>query len=318
MLGVSPSLLNTLPPSKSLPALLVIALLVLFLCTLPELIAGKGKPVKTSWRLISYLLICFSPLITNVASQALFPTPDGHIPFLITVVNFPLFFAIELAIAQVLVPIFSNKVPELAYIPSNSILRLKLVTVHAELEARLSHQWAVFIHGKILTRFATNSLRIQQALDSNDSESFNKIRTAILELLLNPTAEFKSEALNLSEELSTRIDPWIGILDVNLKIEEQLKNSRNERVQEIGEVVEEILSNSVRHGGSTEIELQIAKSDSNTIIIQATDNPTKSPDFQGSNPGLGTKIFNVVSDGRWEIKQQGNKTVFIIYISVNG
>jgi two-component sensor histidine kinase len=124
--------------------------------------------------------------------------------------------------------------------------------------------------------------------------------------------------LNLSEELSTRIDPWIGILDVNLKIEEQLKNSRNERVQEIGEVVEEILSNSVRHGGSTEIELQIAKSDSNTIIIQATDNPTKSPDFQGSNPGLGTKIFNVVSDGRWEIKQQGNKTVFIIYISVNG
>jgi hypothetical protein len=318
MLGVSPALLNTLAPSKSLPALLVIALLVLFLCSLPELITGKGKPVRTSWRLISYLLICFSPLIANVASEALFPTPDGRFPFLITVVNFPLLFAIELAIAQVLVPIFSNRVSELAYIPSNSILRLILVTVHAELEARLSHQWAVFIHGKILTRFATNSLRIQQALDANDSESFNNIRAAVLELLLNPTAEFKSAALNLSKELSTRTDPWIGILDVDLKIEEQLKNFRNERVQEIGEVVEEILSNSVRHGGSTEIELQIAKSDSNTIRIQATDNPTKSPNFQSSNPGLGTKIFNIVSDGRWEIKQQGVKTVFIIYISVNG
>ena len=256
--------------------------------------------------------------MTNVASQALFPTPDGRISFLITAVNFPLFFAIELAIAQVLVPIFSNKVSDLAYIPSSAILRLKLVTVKSELKARLSHQWAVFIHGKILTRFATNSLRIQQALDANDAESFRKIRAAILDLLQNPTAEFNSEKLDLSAELSTRVDPWIGILDVDLRVDEQLKNFRNERVQDIGEVVEEILSNSVRHGGSTEIKLEVTKSDANTILIRAIDNPTKSPDFQSSSPGLGTKIFNVVSDGRWKIEQQGNETVFTIYISVNG
>lgn len=318
ILGVSPALLNTLPPSKSLPALLVIALLVLFLCNLPELIAGKNKPVKISWRLFSYLLICFSPLMTNVASQALFPTPDGRIPFMITAVNFPLFFAIELAIAQVLTPIFSNKVSELAYIPSSAILRLKLVTVQAELEARLSHQWAVFIHGKILTRFATNSLRIQQALDANDTESFDKLRAAILELLQNPTAEFNSEKLDLSTELSTRVDPWIGILDVDLRVDERLKNFRNERVQDIGEVVEEILSNSVRHGGSSRIELEIKNVDAQTICITAIDNPTKSPDLESSTPGLGTKIFNLVSDGRWEIQRRGDETVFTIFISVNG
>jgi two-component sensor histidine kinase len=318
LLGVSPALLNTLPPSKSLPALLTIALLVLFLCNLPELIAGKNKPVKISWRLFSYLLICFSPLMTNVVSQALFPIPDGRIPFMITAVNFPLFFAIELAIAQVLVPIFSNKVSELAYMPSSAILRLKLVTVHAELEARLSHQWAVFIHGKILTRFATNSLRIQQALDANDSESFNKVRAAILELLQNPTAEFNSEKLDLSTELSTRVDPWIGILDVDLRVDEQLKNFRNERVQDIGEVVEEILSNSVRHGGSSRIELEIKNVDAQTICITAIDNPAKSPDLESSTPGLGTKIFNLVSDGRWEIQRRGDETVFTIFISVNG
>jgi signal transduction histidine kinase len=318
ILGVSPALLNTLPPSKSLPALLTIALLVLFLCNLPELIAGKNKPVKISWRLFSYLLICFSPLMTNVVSQALFPISDGRIPFMITAVNFPLFFAIELAIAQVLTPIFSNKVSELAYIPSSAILRLKLVTVQTELEARLSHQWAVFIHGKILTRFATNSLRIQQALDTNDVEGFNKVRAAILELLQNPTAEFNSEKLDLSTELSTRVDPWIGILDVDLRVEEQLKNFRNERVQDIGEVVEEILSNSVRHGGSSRIELEIKNVDAQTICITAIDNPTKSPDLESSTPGLGTKIFNLVSDGRWEIQRRGDETVFTIYISVNG
>ena len=139
-----------------------------------------------------------------------------------------------------------------------------------------------------------------------------------MELLQNPTAEFNSEKLDLSTELSTRVDPWIGILDVDLRVEEQLKSFRNERVQEIGEVVEEILSNSVRHGGSTEINLEVTKSDEDTILIRAIDNPTKSPDFLSSSPGLGTKIFNVVSDGRWKIEQQGNKTVFTIYISVNG
>ena len=139
-----------------------------------------------------------------------------------------------------------------------------------------------------------------------------------MELLQNPTTEFNSEKLDLSTELSTRVDPWIGILDVDLRVDEQLKNFRNERVQDIGEVVEEILSNSVRHGGSSRIELEIKNVDAQTICITAIDNPTKSPDLESSTPGLGTKIFNLVSDGRWEIQRRGDETVFTIFISVNG
>ena len=318
MFGTFPALLNTLPPSRSLLAMLVLVSTTILVCNLPEFFTKNDRSPSISWRVISLLLLCYLPLITNVVSQWVFPYPGGHTPFFITIVNFPLLFAIELAIAQALVPIFKNTVPQIAYVPSPAILRLKLEEIHEELEARLSHQWAVFIHGKILTRFATTSLRIQQALENNDSTAFNTIRASLVELLENPTAEFNSEMLALSDELSSRIDPWFGILDVELKLEDSLKDLRSQRVQDIGDVTEEILSNSVRHGGSTEIKLEISKSDLNTIRIHAIDNPTKSPNLQRNNPGLGTKIFNLVSDGRWEIQHNQNETIFTIYISVNG
>ena len=318
MFGTFPALLNTLPPSRSLLAMLVLVSTTILVCNLPEFFTKNDRSPSISWRVISLLLLCYLPLITNVVSQWVFPYPGGHTPFFITIVNFPLLFAIELAIAQALVPIFKNTVPQIAYVPSPAILRLKLEEIHEELEARLSHQWAVFIHGKILTRFATTSLRIQQALENNDSTAFNTIRASLVELLENPTAEFNSEMLALSDELSSRIDPWFGILDVELKLEDGLKDLRSQRVQDIGDVTEEILSNSVRHGGSTEIKLEISKSDLNTIRIHAIDNPTKSPNLQRNNPGLGTKIFNLVSDGRWEIQHNQNETIFTIYISVNG
>lgn len=318
MFGVAPSLLNTLPPSRSILAILVLILITILLCNIPEIISRKNNLPSATSRLVSYLFLCYLPLITNVVSQWIFPYPGGHTPFFITAVNFPVLFAIELAIVQALVPIFKNSVPQIAYVPSPAILRLKLVKIHEELEARISHQWAVFIHGNMLTRFATTSLRMQQALENNDSEAFNKLRISLLDLLENPTLEFNSEALKLSDELSSRIDPWFGILDVDLKLEDGLGDLRSERVQDIGDVIEEILSNSVRHGGSTEIRIEISKSDAKTIKINAKDNPTKSPDFERNNPGLGTKIFNLVSDGRWEIEYNQNETIFTIYISVDG
>ena len=318
MFGVFPALLNTLPPSRSILAMLVLILFTILICNLPELISKKNGLPSTSSRVISYVFLCYLPLITNVVSQWIFPYPGGHTPFLITAVNFPVLFALELAIAQALVPIFKNSVPQIAYVPSPAILRLKLEKIHDELEARLSHQWAVFIHGKILTRFATTSLRMQQAFEHNDSKTFNTIRASLIELLRNPTAEFKSEVLALSDELSSRIDPWFGILDVDLKLEDGLQEFKDERVQDIGDVIEEILSNSVRHGGSTEIRIEISKSDHNTIKIHAIDNPTISPGLKKNNPGLGTKIFNLVSDGRWKIQHNPNETIFTIYITVNG
>lgn len=318
MFGVAPSLLNTLPPSRSILAILVLILITILLCNLPEIISRKNNLPSSTSRLVSYLFLCYLPLITNIVSQWIFPYPGGHTPFLITAVNFPVLFAIELAIIQALVPIFKNSVPQIAYVPSPAILRLKLVKIHEELEARISHQWAVFIHGNMLTRFATTSLRMQQALENNDSEAFNKLRISLVDLLENPTLGFNFEALKLSDELSSRIDPWFGILDVDLKLQDGLGDLRSERVQDIGDVIEEILSNSVRHGGATEIRIEISKSDANTIKINAIDNPTKSPDFERNNPGLGTKIFNLVSDGRWEIEYNQNETIFTIYISVDG
>jgi two-component sensor histidine kinase len=105
-------------------------------------------------------------------------------------------------------------------------------------------------------------------------------------------------------------------LDVNLTIAPTLQSITRERIQEVGEVIEEILANSARHGGATRVEIVLTMDDSETLLIETKDNAALSPDSERNIPGLGTKIFNLVSDGRWEITRIGLATFFKIQISL--
>ena len=121
---------------------------------------------------------------------------------------------------------------------------------------------------------------------------------------------------DLHTELATRLDPWTGLLDINLHIDHELKSLKNARVQDVGEVIEELISNSVRHGKAKKMELRITSSDGKTLKIVATDNATTPPPESLLRSGLGTRIFNLASDGRWSITRNGTATEFRLTMGV--
>ena len=43
--------------------------------------------------------------------------------------------------------------------------------VKDEFKQSMSHQWATFIHGKILTRLAATSLKLEQAVGNDDNDN---------------------------------------------------------------------------------------------------------------------------------------------------
>ena len=102
----------------------------------------------------------------------------------------------------------------------------------------------------------------------------------------------------------------MGLLDINLQIEPDLKTVRNSRVQEIGEVIEELITNSVRHGKAKKMQLRIMRSSQNDLTILAIDNSTTPPLENSKRSGLGTRLFNLASDGRWAITREGSSTQF--------
>jgi two-component sensor histidine kinase len=135
-------------------------------------------------------------------------------------------------------------------------------------------------------------------------------------LLSTPDAEFEEESTDLETEINSRLKPWIGLLDINLYVDPDLKSIRNPRVRDLGEVIEELISNSIRHGKAKKIELKVLRAGHKDIEITALDDAVVQPPEFTIRSGLGTRIFNLVSDGRWSITRSGSSTEFRLIMGI--
>ena len=188
--------------------------------------------------------------------------------------------------------------------------------VSDEFSHALSHRWAIFIHGKILTRLAATALKLETASQAGDTQTFNAAIDSLISLLKNPDAKFDQEVTDLETEVNSRLDPWLGLLEIELHIDQELMSVRNERVREVGEVIEELISNSMRHGKAQKVNLRVMKSGDKEIQIIATDDAAIAPPENQGRFGLGTRIFNLASDGRWSITRVESGTEFKLTMAI--
>ena len=252
----------------------------------------------------------FLPMISNLLGQVINPDPTEKYPIYITGLIFPISYYIFVKVLQVLHPRSLELIRNNELQASGALQEAVTKVVSDEFSHALSHRWAIFIHGKILTRLAATALKLETATQSGDTQTFNAAVDSLLKLLKNPDAEFEQLDTDLQTEVSSRLDPWFGLLDIDLQIDQELKSVRNERVHDLGEVIEELVSNSMRHGKSQKIELRVMKAGDREIQIVAIDNAIIAPRESDRRYGLGTRIFNLASDGRWSITRIESGTEF--------
>ena len=184
----------------------------------------------------------------------------------------------------------------------------------------INHKWAVHIHGKMQTRLSTAVLAIRQSLEANDRAGVLNAIDLIQPVLQLPSAGFTEIQRDLQSEVLARLSPWKGLLSSDLIIDPLLHGLNGTPVQIIGDVVEEILSNSSRHGRASEIRLEIRRMGSKKILIRAEDNSVDlPPEPHFKSKGVGTSIFNAASDGRWSLRRDFKraKTVFEMRIDAS-
>jgi two-component sensor histidine kinase len=266
---------------------------------------GKYAILKTN---LMTLLIGLLPFIEMNIFRIFFPDLAVIFPVVISGVFYPLAFFVYMRFIQIIQPeaISAIKGEEIYASPALKSAISKIVK--DEFKQSMSHQWATFIHGKILTRLAATSLKLEQAVSSNDIESFETGLKNIELVLEDPTREFEQNILTLKSEISSRLDPWDGLISIKIAIDSVLENVSNQRVKDLGEVIEEIISNSVRHGGSQSISINITSGNHPDIKVKIEDDAVNPLPLFPTRIGLGTKILNLVSDGRWSISRDGGKT----------
>ena len=201
-----------------------------------------------------------------------------------------------------------------------NLIREKLTS---EQVAILSRSWAEHVHGRLVTRLTSASILLEREGPKGDSESTIAALDIISDALHDENSNLtEAEAKrNLSEEIRYRVEPWIGIVDIHVNFESRCKSKKSNRLSEIGVLVEEVISNSVRHGHSSTINLSIAIANSSELLIRVVDDskvPVPAGISENNSRSLGLLIYNSVSDGNWTLEHDSNKkaTTFQARISL--
>ena len=274
-------------------------------------------PVALGRRSILIGLTGLLPAVLNLIGQSINHDPNTRFPLLITVFALPITYFISMELFQVLRPSALNLVRNDKLKASESLQKKVRKAAIEDYSQYLNQQWATFIHGKMLTRLAATSLKLQEAARAGDSQTYNATLQSLFSLLSKPDADFEEEPKDLQTEVTSRLAPWRGLLEITVHIDQELRSLRNSRVQSIGEVIEELISNSIRHGKAKKIDLKVIRSNGNDIEIVAVDNAAIPPPDSQVKSGLGTRIFNLASDGRWSITRIGLFTEFKLTMAID-
>lgn len=296
----------------TLPAFLVIQLIAIQI----NKVLRQGSKYAILQTNFLTLLIGLMPLIEMILSTIFLPDLTEKFPFVIIGVFYPLGFYVYMRFIQIIQPEAINAIEGDEIRASASLNEAISSVVKNEFKQSMSHQWATFIHGKILTRLAATSLKLEQTVSNNDAGSFEACLKNIESVLEDPTREFEQNLVDLKSEISSRLDPWEGLISIKFSIDPALENVSNERVHDLGEAIEEIISNSVRHGASQNISISITLVAHPDVQVHVEDDAINPPPPVSTRIGLGTKILNLVSDGRWSISRVNAKTIVELTMSL--
>jgi two-component sensor histidine kinase len=170
--------------------------------------------------------------------------------------------------------------------------------------AIFSRDWASHIHGRVVTRLTSAAFLLEQSSTENDSSSINAALEIIAETLQEPETGIQRNMTNktLEDEVNYRVDPWAGILNVTAEIDPQIRNLSGPRVFEIGLIIEEAVTNSVRHGQASNVAIALMPKNTQSVSLTILDNSKVAPPLNfplDASTGLGTQIFDSFTDGRW-------------------
>ena len=296
----------------SLPAYLLIHIVGV---QINRTLRGGGKYAILQTNLLT-LLIGFMPFLEMQVFMAFLPNEAVQFPLVVIAFFYPLGFFVYMRFSQIIQPEAIAAITNDEIYASQALNAAVSKIVKDEFKQSMSHQWATYIHGKILTRLAATSLKLEQAVGNNDVESFDSGLKNLQLILDDPTREFEQDQMNLKAEIASRLDPWEGLITLNLSVDPTLEGVANDRVKDLGEVIEEVISNSVRHGGSQNISISITSSDHPDIQLLIQDDAINPLPSVPARIGLGTKILNLVSDGRWSISHVDAKTTVKLTMSL--
>jgi len=189
------------------------------------------------------------------------------------------------------------------YLNSDSF---KLKILNQELE-KDGLKWEQIIHGKLQSKMISKSVKEKSGSDDQFIAEIKDLITQSLDTTSKNTA-------NPTQIIELVSKPWSAVIDIQSEIDQSIaKQILSPSVtQTVTDVLEEAITNAVKHGGAERVWLVIKADSSNSLRIQVKNNgaPVGKPKRQS----IGTKLFN--QSGIWSIGNESGLVVFKIQIDI--
>jgi signal transduction histidine kinase len=167
-------------------------------------------------------------------------------------------------------------------------------------EDRLSRELAKYLHGTIQSRLMASAMALEKAGRKGDKRALEKELAQAYESLRVPSASyFAAPEESFKAEVSKVISKWKDLLNIKVKIDSSIGELEPAKSQEIGNAINEGISNSFRHGHASNVKLNVEKvrAGIRVEIVDDGDGP------MGGKGGLGTEWFNAISGRSWSLKK---------------
>jgi signal transduction histidine kinase len=180
-------------------------------------------------------------------------------------------------------------------------------------EARISRELAKYLHGTIQSRLMASAIGLEKARRRGDKKMLEKELAQAYENLRVPSASYFSAPENtLKEEIKKVVGKWNDLMKITVKFPRSIPEIQPDILQEIGNVVNEGLSNSFRHGNATavKVEFKTVESQLQITLIDDGSGPTS------GKPGLGTEWFRAISGNSWNLRavDTGSGSILELFI----
>lgn len=161
---------------------------------------------------------------------------------------------------------------------------------------RVSEKWAKHIHGRLQSDLVIQAHRLQKAQEKQDATEIESSIENILSILRNPEHGLDLPKPSFQGELQKREDLWSALIDVQIKSSLIDDEVRLVETIAVGECVEELISNAVRHGHANRIDIEISRGELQSILVSVVDDGIG---ITSPKPGLGFHLFDHLSRGNW-------------------
>ncbi len=165
----------------------------------------------------------------------------------------------------------------------------------------MNRDYAQFLHSDVQNQLLISALSARQSeFDKDDLRREIRRLRRLFEGL--ETERPMPNQMNLGDVVSSLEVRWEGFLELTMRVSEDLRDLDYDRSWALVEVLNEAISNAIRHGVATRVEITIESLDE-CISVSVEDNglgPTV------GKSGLGTQIIDELTTGKWQLGQAEN------------